>query len=79
MQIDLPVEVWKFILEYCDEWGLTVDEFIENDVHRIFSSKYVGMMDNQFNRQLFINDIINYMQNESIQVKREKKLKDLGI
>ena len=71
-------EVRDKIVDVCIEWNIDVEEFVENHIYPLFS-KYQFMIDNQQNRKLMNDDIINYIDNEFLPVKRDKRLKELGI
>lgn len=78
MLVELSTDVTDKIFTICNEWGIDVEEFIQNHIYTIFL-KYQFMFDNAQNRKIMNDDIINYIDNEFLPVKRNKKLKDIGI
>lgn len=78
MSVDLREDVINKVGDLCIEWNITTEEFVENHIYPIFS-KYQFMIDHPQNRKLLNDDIINYIDNEFLPVKRDKKLKELGI
>ena len=78
MSVELSKEVRDKIVDICNEWDIDIEEFVLNHIYPIFS-KYQLMIDNPQNRKLLNDAIIDYIDNEFLPVKRDKKLKDLGI
>ena len=76
MAPELNEDVRNNIVAHCNEWNIDIEEFFENHIYPIFS-KYQFMIDNPQNRKLLNDAIIDYMDNEFLPVKRDKKLKDL--
>lgn len=78
MSTQLSKEVRDKIVDICIEWNIDVEEFVENHIYPIFSN-YQFMIDNPQNRKLMNDAIIDYIDNEFIPIKRDKKLKELGL
>ena len=78
MSVELSEDVIYKIVDICNEWDIDIEEFVYDHIYPIFS-KYQLMIDNPQNRKLMNDAIIDYIDNEFIPVKRDKKLKDLGI
>lgn len=78
MSVELSEDVIYKIVDICNEWDIDIEEFVLNHIYPIFS-KYQLMIDNPQNRKLLNDAIIDYIDNEFLPVKRDKKLKDLGI
>lgn len=78
MSVELSEDVKNKIVDICNEWDIDIEEFVLNHIYPIFS-KYQLMIDNPQNRKLLNDAIIDYIDNEFLPVKRDKKLKDLGI
>lgn len=70
MTIEIREDISDLIIEHCDEWGLDLRNFLDNDIAKI-SQNYQFMIDNPTNRK--------YIEFESKPVKRHKKLQQLGI
>ena len=78
MKIEIREDIRDLIIEHCDEWGLDLRNFLDNDIAIIFQN-YQFMFDNPTNRELFYDHIKKYIEFESKPVKRHKRLKELGI
>lgn len=78
MSVELSEDVKNKIVDICNECDIDIEEFVLNHIYPIFS-KYQLMIDNTQNRKLLNDAIIDYIDNEFLPVKRDKKLKDLGI
>lgn len=78
MSVELSKEVRDKIVDICNEWDIDIEEFVLNHIYPIFSN-YQFMIDNPQNRKLMNDAIIYYIDNEFIPIKRDKKLKELGL
>lgn len=78
MSVELSEDVIYKIVDICNEWDIDIEEFVYDNIYTIFSN-YQFMIDNPQNRKLMNDAIIDYIDNEFLPVKRDKKLKDLGI
>lgn len=78
MSVELSKEVRDKIVDICNEWDIDIEEFVLNHIYPIFSN-YQFMIDNPQNRKLMNDAIIDYIDNEFLPVKRDKKLKELGL
>ena len=78
MSVELSEDVIYKIVDICNEWDIDIEEFVYDHIYPIFS-KYQLMIDNPQNRKLMNDAIIDYIDNEFLPVKRDKKLKDLGL
>lgn len=78
MSVELSKEVRDKIVDICNEWDIDIEEFVLNHIYPIFSN-YQFMIDNPQNRKLMYDAIINYIDIEFLPVKRDKKLKELGL
>ena len=78
MSVELSEDVIYKIVDICNEWDIDIEEFVYDHIYPIFS-KYQLMIDNPQNRKLMNDAIIDYIDNEFIPVKRDNKLKELGL
>ena len=78
MNVELSGGVRNKIVDLCNEWDIDIEEFVHNHIYPIFSN-YQFMIDNPQNRKLLNDAIIDYMDNEFLPIKRDKKLKELGL
>ena len=78
MSVELSKEVRDKIVDICNEWDIDIEEFVLNHIYPIFSN-YQFMIDNPQNRKLMNDAIIDYIDNEFLPIKRDKKLKELGL
>lgn len=78
MNAELSEDVINKIVDICNEWDIDIEEFVYDYIYTIFSN-YQFMIDSPQNRKLMNDAIIDYIDNEFLPVKRDKKLKELGL
>ena len=78
MSVELSEDVIYKIVDICNEWDIDIEEFVYDHIYPIFS-KYQSMIDNPQNRKLLNDAIIDYIDNEFLPIKRDNKLKELGL
>ena len=78
MIAELSEDVKNKIVDICNKWDIDIEEFVHNHIYPIFSN-YQFMIDNPQNRKLMYDAIIDYIDNEFLPVKRDKRLRELGI